>query len=150
MAEPLIEVRGLDEIIQRMEKYPAELHAGMETTMEASLLVLHENVPPYPQRPQESSYRRTGTLGRTLGSSMSGGKLDQPDIFEVFALGTSVEGRFGTALEYAPYVIGDGTQAEHMGHWWTISAIAQRATAKITRLWQLLGEKMAAFLERGK
>ena len=74
MPESLIEVRGLNEVIERMEKYPAELKEGMEATMEASLLVLQENVPAYPSPPQDSTYRRTGTLGRTLGSSVGGGK----------------------------------------------------------------------------
>jgi len=151
MPEPIIEVRGLDEIIQRMEKYPTELKEGMEATMDASLLVLWESVPAYPQRPQDSSYRRTGTLGRTLGSSINGGRIgSEPEIYTVQQLGSGYEGRFGTNLEYAPYVIGDGTQSRYHYMWWTMSTIAQRATAKITRLWNKLGEKMVAFLERGK
>lgn len=150
-AEPIITIRGLDEVIQRMEQYPDELHKGMEAAMDATMLVLWENVPPYPPPPDNSSYRRTGTLGRTLGSSMSGGKSGgEPDIYEVRPIGSGFEGRFGTRLEYAPYVIGDDTQAWMHYQWWTISTVAIRATAKITKLWQLLGEKMARFLDGKK
>ncbi len=150
MPEPMIQVFGLDEVIQRMEAYPTELHQGMDTTMEASLLVLQENVPAYPQASETSTYRRTGTLGRTLGSAIGGGKSGTPEIFEVRSMGSAVEGRFGTNLDYAPHVIGDETQAWMHYRWFTMKTIADRATAKITRLWVILGEQMVAFMERGK
>jgi hypothetical protein len=79
---------------------------------------------------------------------MEGGKAGaQPDIYEVKEFGAGYEGHFGTNLEYAPHVIGDETQAQHMGHWWKISAIASKAGEKIDRLFAVLGDKMAAFLE---
>jgi hypothetical protein len=142
-----IEVRGLTELIERMRAYPRELQEGVEVTMDAAMLTLHENVPPYPPPPDTSTYDRTGTLGRTLGSSESGGKAGTPDVYEVREMGSAWEGHFGTNLEYAPYVIGDDTQAGHMGHWWTMKVVAERATDKINRMFETLAKKLASFLE---
>lgn len=148
MSDP-IEVRGLDELIQRMQAYPEQLHKGMQVTMDAALLTVWENVPPYPPPPDESTYDRTGTLGRTLGSGEGGGKSGgQPDVYEVRQMGSAYEGHFGTNLEYAPYVIGDGDLQAWMHYrWWQMKTVAEKATAKITSLFNTLGEKMAKFLE---
>ena len=148
MANSLIEVTGLDELIARMKKYPLELTKGMAATMAASLIVLWENVPPYPSPPQDSKYDRTGTLGRSLGSSTEGGAGGgEPSVYTIRKLGEGYEGKFGTNLDYAPYVIGDGTQSGKNSHWWTMRAIADKAGEKVNKLWQALGDKMAAFLE---
>lgn len=146
----LIEVSGLNELLARMKKYPAEMMKGMVLTMTASLITLWENVPPYPAEPPNSRYDRTGTLGRSLGSDTGGSAgAGEPDIFTVRKLGaSSFEGKFGSNLEYAPYVIGDDTQAEvHSGRWWNMRFVANKASEKINSLWQTLGKKMAAFLE---
>jgi hypothetical protein len=62
-------------------------------------------------------------------------------------MGSGYEGRFGTNLEYAPYVIGDDTQARHMGHWWKISTVATKAAGKIESLFKTLGDNLASFLD---
>src|SRR3972149_3265026 len=110
MPSPVIEVRGLKELIARMKAYPQKLNAALGITMDAAMLTLWENVPPYPPEPEASTYDRTGTLGRGEAGGKSGG---QPDIYEVREMGGGFEGHFGTNLEYAPYVIGDDTQAKH-------------------------------------
>jgi hypothetical protein len=150
MPAPVIEVRGLTELIQRMQQYPQKLAAVVKTGMDATLAALWESVPPYPASPPDSTYRRTGTLGRTLGSSFSGGKSGgEPSIYSTRSLGAgNIEGRFGTNLDYAPYVIGDGTQAKvHQGRWWTMTTIAEKAKSKITAVWNSVGTKLANFLD---
>ena len=143
-----IEVRGLKELQARIAQFPDKLEEAQQVTMDASLLTLWENVPPYPKISFNSSYRRTGTLGRSLGTSAAGGKgSGKPSIYETKKLGSGFEGRFGTDLSYAPYVIGDTTQATHMGYWWQMKDIANKAGDKITRLWQTLADKMARFLD---
>ena len=147
MPSPIIEIddHGLS---RRMRAFPKETAKVFPAGMDASLLILWENVPPYPPPPTTSTYRRTGTLGRTLGSSMSGGKSGgQASIFTVKKLGQGYEGRFGTNLDYAEHVIGEGTQAAHMSHWWTITKIADDAKDKIIKLWNGVAEKLAAFLD---
>lgn len=148
MTEPVLEVRGLNEIIQRMQKFPDKLSKVLETGMKASLLALWEKVPPYPNPPQDSTYRRTGTLGRTLGSSEGGGKGSAtPSIYETRKLGNGMEGKFGTNLDYAPYVIGEQSQARHMRHWWKTSKIAKDAKSKIEQVWKGIAKSLADFLD---
>ena len=148
-----IRTRGLDELIRRMDKFPDQLNKGMEEAMGETLLVMTENIPGYPPPPTGSEYRRTGTLGRTLGSSAGGGKAGTPSIYTVTQIGGGWEGRFGTNLEYAPYVIGDKStigisQAkQHQGRWWLLSSVAEKAMQKIERTWQRMADAMAKFLE---
>jgi hypothetical protein len=137
----------LDKLIARLDAYPGKLDEGMKTAMGTTLLVMTESIPGYPPEPATSTYDRTGTLGKTLGSSMEGGKSGEPDVYEVKALGTVFEGHFGSNLEYAPYVVGDDTQAAHMKHWWTLSKVAEKALDKITRVWQALADAMVKFVE---
>jgi len=139
----------LPELVKKMEQYPDKLNQGMNTAMQATLLVMTESIPAYPPPPDTSDYRRTGTLGRTLGSSAAGGKGGQAEIYSVQQIGASFEGHFGTNLEYAPYVIGDADQARHMAHWWTLSKVAADANEKITRVWQALADAMKKFIEKG-
>lgn len=131
---------------KRMAQFPKEFDAVKDATMDASLLTLWENVPPYPERPNESSYDRTGTLGRTLGASMSGAISGKPDIYEKKKLGSEIEGRFGTKLSYADYVIGESQAWMHY-IWWRLTDVKKSSEAKIISLWNLAAEKMAKFLD---
>jgi hypothetical protein len=147
----VMEVHGLEEIQRDMQQYPKEMEAAMRATTEAALLVIWGNVPPYPPAPEGSTYRRTGTLGRSLGGGVDGGKGGQPDILEVKKLGAGLEGRFGTRLGYAPVVIGEEQQAEmHQGRWWTLAKVAESSVEKINLLYQKMADKLVAFLERKK
>jgi hypothetical protein len=144
-----IEIKGLAELIEKMRAYPGRLRQEIEALMPAALTIFWENVPPYPPPPEGSTYRRTGTLGRTLGS---GANAQSADIFEIRSLGsTMIEGRFGTRLKYARYVIGDRDteQAGHMRHWWTLpQTVVERSTGKITRLFVNMVEDINAWLTR--
>ena len=151
MADKAIEVttKGLDPLINNMRQFPVRFKKLQKLGMHASLLVFWENVPPYPAQPAESTYRRTGTLGRTLGSSQTGGKSGgEPDIFKTVGLGsTKAEGRFGTRLGYAPYVIGD-EQAKQNAHWWKLADVVGLSEEKIVKVWEGIMNKMTAFLNR--
>lgn len=139
-----ITIKGLDEVLARMQQYPEKLRAVMQKTMLAVLLFIQGKVPSYPQQPAESEYIRTGTLGRTLG--MGG----QADIFEVVDNGGFTEGKFGTRLKYAPHVIGDPfeEQARHMRHWWTLpKTVAAIAESGVKNLYQTAVDEVAAWLD---
>lgn len=143
-----IVVEGLDEIRARLQKAPEKFDAALKTTVETSLIVLHESVPPYPSANPASRYTRTGTLGRSIGSGMQGGKAGAPDIYTVTKDGSGYRGEFGTRLEYAPYVIDPDRQAwMHKDRWWTMKTLAERARAKIERLFQAMEQELARWLD---
>lgn len=138
------------DLLRRMEKYPQQLDGVMRETARAALLVIQENVPAYPQQEPDSKYTRTGLLGRSMGVGQSGGQLGQPDIYLVKKVGDgSYEGEFGSNVDYAPQVIGEQSQKAFFKKrgWWTTKTIAQKATAKVNKVYELAAEKMAAWLD---
>ena len=141
-----IEIDNLDPLLERMAAFPVQSAQVVEKTMEASLLTLWESVPAYPA--YSSDYVRTGTLGRSLGSGPQGGNSGgTPDIYEVRQAGGFTEGTFGTRLSYAPFVIGEYEQAEHMQHWWTMGDVLTKATDKINALWEAAADELAKWLD---
>jgi hypothetical protein len=148
---PSIEVRGLDELHARFRQFPQKWSKALGKTLQASLLILQGSVPKYPRPPADSTYRRTGMLGRSLGSAVGGGKVGRPDIFEVRKMGGFQEGRFGSRLKYAPYVVGEQQAAVHQGRWWTVpKTVVQRAVPKIDRAFVKLAEALAKYLDKGR
>lgn len=147
----IIEVRGLEEIINRMRGFPQQYSAAVNKTMQAVLLYIWSKVPGYPPASPNSSYIRTGTLGRSLGSSIGGGRSGQPDIYQVVQNGGFSEARFGSRLQYAPRVIGDRDleqAAVHQGRWWTIpQTLLFSVEAGIRDLFRVMAEELAAWLE---
>ena len=148
MSDPIEVITTPPDLIQRMQRYPQQLDATMNKTAAAAIVTVLENVPSYPRRPN-SSYRRTGTLGRSLGVGQGGAPIGSPDIMQVKRLGTGqYEGTFGSRLSYAPDVIGDpGQKPIHKGIWWTIADVAKRATPKVIKLYEQVSEQMVKFLE---
>jgi hypothetical protein len=148
-----ITVKGLEELLKKMQAFPRKLDTVMEKTLETILLTVWEHIEPYPDPPDTSTYRRTGTLGRTLGIDPGGFKSGTPDIYEVKTLGAYSLARFGTRLDYAPYVIGDPGKEQawmHRGRWWTLPGVAEKARGKIQQVWETLADKMADFIGGGE
>lgn len=90
----------------------------MARGMERGMLRLWSMVPEYPPAPELSSYKRTGTLGKSINV--------RTDV-----RGMSVRGVIGTNVTvktdssgYAQYVIGREDQAwMHVGRWWTLEGV---------------------------
>lgn len=148
-----VEVRGLKELEQQFVKYPLEYNKVMIKTTVGSMLVLQQNVPPYPPKPAGSKYRRTGTLGRSLGVSMGGGRAGKPSVFKVRQIGgtrMNIIGRMGTNLRYAGDVIGDRSQQKHpfSAYWWRLEQVIGPSFNKINRLFNIATDELAKFLER--
>lgn len=143
-----LEISGIEPIRERMKAFPRKFNALMIETLKTALVDLQGSIPPYPVQQEDSTYVRTGTLGRTLGASQYGKPEGKPDIFEVRQEGDQkYAGYFGTRLDYAPHVIGYKTQAEvHKGRWWTIMTIARRARPRIQKRFQTLAERLAKWL----
>lgn len=132
------------DLLQRMARYPDRLNIELEKTTTQALLHLVGSVPPYPPARPESHYVRTGTLGRSIGL---GGMAD---IYEVRPVFGGYEARLGTNVEYAPPVIGDGTQtAFFKGRgWWTMKTILERAAPGIAKLYDAMCQRMVDWLNR--
>ena len=137
------------DLLERLNGYTPELEKEMQDTMKAALYHVLYSVPSYPA--YESSYQRTGTLGRTL--TIVG---DPEHVQDVKTIGQGVvEGQFGTRLEYAPHVIGDPSrpkgerQAKHMRHWWTIITVKEKAEDGVKKLFEKMADRIAKKLGGG-
>lgn len=132
------------DLIQRMNRYPERLRQEMATATRKALLHLQGSVPPYPPARPESRYRRTGTLGRSIGLGGS-----QADIYEVRPIGGGYEARFGTRLSYAPPVIGPESQTAFFAGrgWWTLATALSKAQPGIELIYEHMCQRMASFLD---
>lgn len=142
-----IKIDGLEEIRDRFKQAPRKYGAAMEIAMNAALLELWSAIPGYPSPPSGSTYRRTETLGRSIGSTVSGGKAGQPQIYENRMEGRYRVGEFGTRLNYAPYVIGENQAWMHKGRWWTLVEVAKGAVPKIQAIFDTMAEELARWLD---
>ncbi len=137
------------DLFSRFERYPKQLDAEVDKTLEQSLLHIQGSVPAYPRQRSGSSYKRTETLGRSLGSGFGGGQGGNPDIRQIKKLGSGkYEARFGTRLHYAPKVIGTHTQKplfKSLG-WWTMRDVKNKAEPGIKKLFDAMAKRLAKFL----
>lgn len=127
------------DLLRRMEQFPNKLNHELGRAMKASLLHIQGSVPAYPDRPNPV---REGILGKSLTVG------DLGNIFEIKKRGIGIEGKFGTKLEYAPYVIDPERQAwMHKPYWWTMNTVKEKAEKGIQQLFEKAMQRMAAFLE---
>ena len=150
MPDNLIQIEfNPPDLLHRMRRYPKKLDDELEEAMEAALHQVHAKVKAYPI--YESDYERQNILGKSLGSDMhTGGRVSDSGanlIKRHRRLGQGkYEGRFGTSLEYAQYVIGTKTQAGHMSHWWTMDEIKERAEPGIKKIFEEMTRRLVKFL----
>jgi len=112
-----VELKGLDDVLKRLDE--KKILDAAEAGMKRGVLYVHSTVPPYPPAPPNSTYRRTGTLGReiTTKTERSAG---------------NILGIIGAAAPYAPLVIGEDTQAwMHAGRWWTLHSVVRKAADRV-------------------
>jgi len=125
-----ITIRGLDRLNRRLDDIERDIRPTLRDATEKAVLYVHGQVPEYPSPPPRSTYRRTGTLGREIGT-------------EVKELGSEIVGVIGTATVYAPWVISDravgsrGPQAGvHRGRWYTLQGVVKKARNAIIEIYQ--------------
>ncbi len=103
----------------------------LKPAMQKGLLYVHSTVPGYPGPPAGSTYRRTGTLGRSITTM---GSASGPALSRVEGSGSKVIGYIGSSVKYAPYVIGRDTQARWMRYWWTLQDVVEKAKPGVIRI----------------
>ena len=108
-----ITVKGLEGVqrkidnLQRMNYLEGVASAGGD--------LLRAEMRRYPPAIPGSSYRRTGTLGKSWTKTVTRG-----------GRGGGWLAQIGTRLNYAPYVQDEGRQAEvHQGRWQTVQSVAK-------------------------
>ena len=129
------------DLARRFAAYPEKLQQEMERTTEQALHHVVGSVPEYPAQ-MPTAYRRTGTLGRSVGIGRP------PDVFAVRRIGQGYKGVMGSNLSYAPYVIGTRTQSAVMRakNWWTMRTAAERAAPGVIRLFEKMSERLAKWI----
>ena len=105
MSDVTIQIKGIDALIQKLGKVEGMKH--LRPPMQRSVYRLQGRMAQYPAQRPNSTYRRTGTLGRKWTS-----KIEQSS--------TSITGRVGNNTDYAPRVQSYRFQARiHRGLWQT-------------------------------
>lgn len=133
-----IDEAALDKLVKQLGEGFAEKR--IRRGMERGLLAIHQRIPPYPPPRQmkavtkrsslyrrgghavagrggrwwASSYRRTGTLGKSITEKAT---HDGHDV--IGYLGTNVSVKTNSS-GYAQYVIGQNQAWMHVGRWWRL------------------------------
>lgn len=126
----MIRIIGLNELKAKMARRGRDIPAELEVATRKAVAYVHSTVPAYPPPPPQSTYRRTGTLGREIGT-------------EVRPMGSKIIGLIGTNTVYAPWVISDekvgsrGPQAwMHVGRWWTLQGVVHKAWGSVVKIYR--------------
>lgn len=118
-----IQVKGLDELIQRLDNAETVFYEEAGEAMSESVDIVHTRLSVYtqevPSKPQDSTYIRTFTL---MGSIGKGWQI----------LHDKIVGWAASDLDYAPDVMGAASQIPlHQGRWWTQRDVAEEKLAQV-------------------
>ena len=154
MAEPvIIQVEGLEELLRQFKASNKIVARAIERAMKKATLHLQAKIAVYPPPPPPGYWAahaspaqkraffakggwegRTGTLGRSITSEVRGVGTDE------------VRGIVGTAIPYAPYVIGPAQAAFHAGRWKMIAEHAEEQKGQIEEFFTEAGQEIVGEL----
>ena len=133
-----VRISGVDELDRKLAKIKGDIKPEVLRTTKKAVQYLHGQVPGYPPPPPLSTYRRTGTLGRSLTAKAT-------------PTGTGAVGRIGTVTSYAPDVISDeavggrGPQAPvHRGRWYTLQGVVRSCRAAVIGFYEEMVRKLVS------
>lgn len=146
MGAPLsvhVRIIGLDELIKRFDSSDPVIHREMKRAMTRAVLGELERMPGYPEPPGGSTYRQTGYLGRSMTSLV--GRAPGAES-QVEGDGDVIRGIVGTAVRYAPYVIGPAQAKVHQGRWWLLEETVRSHTREINAEFEEAEERIMIYL----
>lgn len=131
-----IQIDGLDSLLRNFIRGPATVQQQIGGALDESVAILHHELSYYTQdypRQRESAYVRTGTLQRSIMKEVDYRRF---------------KGRVFTDLDYAPAVIGKGTQwtmHQQMG-WWTNESVAREKLPEVVQIFTDANQEVAKAL----
>lgn len=138
MADLEVTTPNLPRLIQALRDYPQIANRILRGTLRDILVMIAGRAASYPSPPPNSTYDRTGTLGRLWTSA-------QPNVRVSTSL---LEGRVGNKTPYGPYVQSTDDQAwMHLGRWTTIEQYIEAAQAEANQMLDSAGEQVVKEVE---
>jgi hypothetical protein len=132
-----VAVQGLAPLLAALREYPEIARPELEQAASAALLSLIPSLADYPAAPGNSTYRRTGNLGRMWTAARP----------EFAPMQSGFEASIGNSASYGPFVQGDEQAKMHQGRWKTAQAIAEAHQAEIERYFEGALDRVAQKLD---
>lgn len=120
------------------QRVPKQINRAIKETVDEGLEYGRKELMDYPPPPRNSTYERTGTLGRGWERSGRGYK----------ASGGETSAYLFNTVEYAQYVQGDRQARIHQGRWRPARDIAREVEEVTQKRLKREAEQIAAGLER--
>lgn len=127
-----VEVKGVDQLNRKLLRLQQRLDTGdpgstVRQVLRRVTLLIQSRMMIYPPQRAGSSYRRTGTLGRTWTS-------------DVYPEGDALIGKVGNVTKYAPQVQSEKFQSKaHKGRWQTDVQVIRELEPEINAEFSALG-----------
>jgi hypothetical protein len=129
-----IDIQGMDALLQALKNEPDITAAILERASAIALLGLIPDLADYPPPPPKSTYRRTGTLGRTWTAALPS--------FQTIESG--FESSIGNATPYASDVQGTDMQSPvHRNRWKTDTDVIHNHATEINHIFEVAAQDMA-------
>jgi len=131
-------ILGLDKLTAKLKRLTKpQFTRELEKTTRKAVMYVHGKVPPYPAPPMGSTYKRTGTLGRSINT-------------KVKTMGSNVVGLIGSNMSYAPWVISeeeiDGVGPQTFTHkttgWYTLHAVVRKAQDAVNKIFESMVKRL--------
>lgn len=133
------EIKGLDSLNARLKGLRGkEIQEMLRKTTDKAVKYVHGQVPEYPEAPEGSRYKRTGTLGRKINTG-------------VREVGSEMQGFIGSPTNYSPWVISSEAVPEmnagpqttvHKGRWYTLQQVVKDSLAEVKRFYSKMLQDM--------
>lgn len=113
-----IKIRGLEDLDRKLGAVVREFPQFLSHSTTAAVLYVHSKMPKYPAQPAGSTYRRTGTLGRSVTTMQGSAPGALSRVESSFG---DVKGIVGTRIRYATWVIDRENQTPNFrAYWWNL------------------------------